>query len=166
METLDSILTIAYIATNVLSVGQMVCSYRWPILARGVFLVLFGVAAFFNTQTALDTPWVYQDFANWAGPLYRWFILGPFEKIIQPMVLSIVVGQFLIAGSMMLRGKLFRIGCLAGILFCVAITPLGIGSAFPAPLLLAFSFYQLYKRGNSQIIQVINQSKNILSKVD
>ncbi|MVM39384.1 hypothetical protein GO730_20410 [Spirosoma sp. HMF3257] len=98
METLDSFISIAYVVTNVVSVGQVVASYRLPTVARIVFMLLFAIAAFVNTRTVLDTPWVYQSYADYAIPLYSRFILGPFDKIIQPMVLSIAVGQILIAG--------------------------------------------------------------------
>ncbi|GAB4006270.1 hypothetical protein GCM10028808_07900 [Spirosoma migulaei] len=166
METLDSFITIAYVVTNVVSVGQAVASYRWPTVARIVFGLLFASAAFVNTRTVLDTPWVYQSYADYAIPLYSRFILGPFETIVQPMVLSIAIGQALIAGSMAMKGRWFRGGCLGGIVFCLAIAPLGLGSAFPATLLMAVAFYRLYSHGNNQHINEVVKKNQVFLPVD
>ena len=122
---------------------QVVGSYRWPTVTRVVFFLIFAVAAFVNTRTVLDSPWVYQSYADHAIPLYSRFILGPFEGIIQPMVLTIALGQAFIAVSMFMKQTWFRMGCLFGIIFCLAIAPLGFGAAFPATLLMAFALYRL-----------------------
>lgn len=166
METLDSFITIAYIVTNVVSVGQVVASYRWPTVARIVFGLLFASAAFVNTKTVLDTPWVYQSYADYAIPLYSRFILGPFDTIIQPMVLTIAIGQVFIAGSMGMKGRWFRFGCLGGIIFCLAIAPLGLGSAFPATLLLALAFYRLYTHENNQNINEVVKKNQVFLPFD
>jgi hypothetical protein len=83
------------------------------------------------------------------------------------MVLSIAVGQVAIAIAMLLTDRWFRIGCLGGIIFCVSIAPLGLGSAFPATLLMALAFYRLYKHENQQpqpIGPVVNK-RNVASTV-
>lgn len=150
MKTLDSLLAIAYVLTNVVSLLQVIGTYRWPTITRLVFFVLFAMAAAVNVRTVLDTPWVYQSYAYYAIPVYSWFIQGPFDHITQPMVLSIAVGQVGIAIAMLLTGRWFGIGCVGGIVFCVSIAPLGLGSAFPATLLMALAFYRLYKHENQQ----------------
>ncbi|RYF78460.1 MAG: hypothetical protein EOO39_01340 [Cytophagaceae bacterium] len=149
---LDSLVAIAYATTNIFSIVQVVGSYRWPTVTRVVFFLIFGIAAYVNTQTVLDRPWVYQSYADYAIPAYSWFILGPFEAIIKPMVLSIAIGQVCIALSMFMKGLWFRVGCLGGIVFCVAIAPLGMGAAFPATLLLAFAFYRLYTYDDQETV--------------
>jgi hypothetical protein len=44
------------------------------------------------------------------------------------------------------HGKLFLLGIIGGIVFLVAIAPLGIGSAFPSTLLMAFCLVLLHIR--------------------
>jgi len=152
MGIFDKTILAAYLIVNAFSVVQLVGSYRWPSVTRLVFCLIFGVAAYINIQTVLDSPWVYQDYADYAIPLYRWFILGPFEPIITPMVLSIAVGQALIAIAMLLKDDWFRMGCLGGIVFCLAIAPLGLGAAFPATALLALALYRLYRHNDRETI--------------
>lgn len=158
MNMLDSLVAIAYTATNTVAILQVIGSYRWPTITRVVFALIFGVAAFINTRNVLDRPWVYLSYADYSIPLYSRFILGWFDANTKPMVLSIAVGQAFIAFSMCMKGGWFRLGCLGGMLFCLAIAPLGMGAAFPATLLMAFAFYRLYKHDNQQTVgEVITQ---------
>jgi len=143
MKTLDTLLLVAYFVVNGFAVVQVIGSYRWPTVTRLVFCLLFLAAALVNTRTALNTPWVYQNYADYAIPLYSRFILGGFEPIITPMVLSIAVGQVGVAAAMFMKRRWFRLGCAGGIVFCLAISPLGLGAAFPATLLMALAFYRL-----------------------
>ncbi len=160
MEAFDTLISIAYVVVNGFSLLQVVGSYRWPALTRVVFALIFALAAFVNTRTVLDTPWVYQSYADYAIPIYSWFILGPFEPIIQPMVLSIAFGQVLIALSMFMKRRWFRAGCVGGIFFCLAISPLSLGAAFPATLLLAIAFYRLYRHEDRETIgEIINHNR-------
>lgn len=160
METLDLLLTIAYVVTNVAALVQVVGSYRWPTVTRAVFFLIFGLAAIVNTRTVLDSPWVYQSYADYAIPLYSRFILGPFEPISQPMVLTIALGQALIAVSMFMKGGRFRAGCWGGIIFCIAIAPLGLGAAFPATLLMAFALYRLMNHEDHETVgDVISRNR-------
>lgn len=160
METLDLILSITYVVVNVFAIVQVVGSYRWPTVTRVVFFLIFAIAAFINIRTVLDSPWVYQSYAYYAVPLYSRFILGPFEFIIQPMVLTIALGQAFIAVSMFMKQTWFQMGCLFGIIFCVAIAPLGFGAAFPATLLMAFALYRLVRHEDRKSVgDVISHSR-------
>ncbi|MFC5412469.1 hypothetical protein ACFPMF_24305 [Larkinella bovis] len=134
-----------YAVVNLVFLFTIWSSKHWPRLTRLFFLLLFGWAAWFNGSTVLDSPWVYQDYADTAVPLYRWFILGAFTYIIKPMILFIVVVQALIALTMLLKGDLFRLGCWNGLIFGLAIAPIGWYAAFPATVLMAIAFYRLQK---------------------
>lgn len=166
MEMLDTFLTIAYVVTNVFAVAQLIGSYRWPTITRVFFFLLFGFAAFINIRNALETPWVYQGFEEYAIPLYRRFILGLFDTYTTPIVISIAIGQVLIAFSMFLKGDWFRMGCLGGLVFCLAIAPLGLGSAFPSTLLMAMAFYQLYRRESKPIRKRVSNRGRVMLPVD
>ncbi|QIP15140.1 hypothetical protein G8759_22200 [Spirosoma aureum] len=166
MDTLDTLLTIAYVVVNIFSVTQLIGSYRWPAITRVLFFLLFSLAAFVNIRNALETPWVYQSYADYAVPMYSRFILGPFDSFTTPIVLSIGIGQILIAFSMFMKGDWFRLGCLGGLVFCVAIAPLGFGSAFPSSLLFAMAFYQLFQSQNPKPIRKIRKSGRVLLPVD
>ena len=166
METLDTLLTIAYVVVNIFSITQLIGTYRWPATTRVLFFLLFSLAAFINIRNALETPWVYQSYADYAIPLYRRLILGLFDSFTTPIVLSIGVSQILIAFSMFMKGDWFRMGCLGGLVFCLAIAPLGFGSAFPSSLLFALAFYRLYQQQNPKPIRKIRTSGRVLLPID
>jgi hypothetical protein len=71
---------------------------------------------------------------------YRDFIHGPFRRHTAAIVLSITAGQLAVA-TLLASGPspLRRLGVIGGIVFLLAIAPLGVGSAFPSTLLLAFA---------------------------
>lgn len=138
----------AYTLSNVGALTALWSSRKYPRLTRLFFFLLFGGAACFNTYTALDSPWVYQDFADTAVQPYKWFILGPFAAIMRSMVVVIAAGQALIALTMFFRGRIFRWGCWGGILFGIGVAPLGLNAAFPATLIMALAFYRLLHRND------------------
>ncbi|MEO6284236.1 MAG: hypothetical protein ABIN80_21575 [Dyadobacter sp.] len=137
-----------YIIANILAFLLIFASTRYPKLTRLFFLLLFGWAFWINSSMAIDSPWVYQDYADSSIPLYKKFILGTFEAIMTPMVLIIAAGQALLAILMTLKGKLFKIGCWGGIVFCLAVSPIGSYAAFPATLFMAIALYLLQRDHN------------------
>jgi len=142
----------AYIISNVLALLSIGASVRFPRLARLFFLFLFGAAFWINSTTSLDSPWVYQYYADSATPIYKRFILGTFETIITPMVFLIAICQAMIAISMTLKGTIFRIGCWGGIVFSLAVAPLGTYAAFPATLLMAVALFILQSHDEGQYL--------------
>ncbi|WP_149242866.1 hypothetical protein [Dyadobacter sp. 32] len=142
-------LVAVYVGANLLALLSIWASVKHPQFARLFFLLLFGWACWLNSSMSVETPWVYQDYADSSVPIYKRFILGAFEAIVTPMVLFIAASQGVIALSMLLKGKLFRYGCWAGIVFCVAVSPIGSYAAFPATLFMAVALF-LLQRNHAQ----------------
>ncbi|HPF67714.1 MAG TPA: hypothetical protein PLC20_08575, partial [Flavobacteriales bacterium] len=64
---------------------------------------------------------------------------------------AIAFGQGLVALGLLGRGMLRRIAAIGGIVFLVAIAPLGVGSAFPSSLLLALGlFLSVFRKRRSE----------------
>jgi hypothetical protein len=123
---------------NAVSVGLILLALKWPRLTRAVFAVIFFAASLFNFYTAFTNPAVYLDYAGMAAlDLYRDFINGPFRAHTQTFVFLIAAGQMFVGALLTQKGFLSRLGVVGGVLFFVAIAPLGIGSAFPSTLLMA-----------------------------
>ena len=57
----------------------------------------------------------------------------------------IAVCQILIAISLFSGGRSAKLGALGAMVFLVGIAPLGLGSAFPASLLMAVGCYYLFR---------------------
>lgn len=82
------------------------------------------------------------------------------------MVLGIAAGQVFIAVSMFMKRRWFRAGCVGGMVFCLAITPLGLGAAFPATLLLAIAFYRLYRHEARETVGEVLDHNRVLLPLD
>ena len=70
-------------------------------------------------------------------PLYRRFIYGAFARHTVAFVLAIAGGQIAVGVLAFAPLPWRRLGYLGAIVFLLAITPLGIGSAAPSTLIFA-----------------------------
>lgn len=157
MEALKQWL-IPYLISNFVF-GLSIAAALWrPMWARIFFAGFFLWACYFNATSAVWSPEVYLDYAHLdALPLYSRFINGFFSKHITVFVLSIAIGQFLIALGLILNKTWTKLGCVGGIIFGLAIAPLGVGSAFPATVCMAIAFFILLKRYNHDFIWKLHQ---------
>lgn len=136
-----------YLLTNAVALALLALAYRRPRWLRWAAIVIFGVAGVFNAVTALENPNVYDDFSRWAlADGYRRFIRGWFHLHAGPMVLAIALGQLLVAGLLLGPAPWRPLGIVGGVIFLVAIAPLGVGSAFPSSLVLALALLVMGQR--------------------
>lgn len=124
--------------TNGISLLLLVMAFRDPRAGRAWMAVIFVSAAIANGVLAARSPEIYLAFANVA--VFDWYvnyIEGPFGRHI-PLIVGTIAGLQLLTGICMLsNGQGGKAAFMAGIFFFWAIAPLGAGSAFPAPVLLA-----------------------------
>ncbi len=139
-----------YIASNAICVALLVCAFKWPRVTRAAFVAIFGLAAAVNAYTALSDPASYHDYANFAllAP-YRNFIVGFFAEHTRPIVLAIASGQLAIA-LLLLPSATRALAVIGGVVFFAAITPLGLGAALPAPVLLALALLVMQCRRHKE----------------
>ena len=139
---------VPYIISNVFSLALIFVCYKWPKVGKIAWGVIFFAAGAFNIFTALTNPSIYvQAYGTSAVlPLYRDFIYGLFSRHTALFVTLIGAGQMTTAALLLLSDRSFPFGILGGILFLLAITPLGLGSAFPSTLLMAVSLVLLWRR--------------------
>ena len=118
-----------YFASNAFGVLAILCAWFWPRPARALFAVLFLAASLVNGWTALVQPGVYLTFS------------------------AIAAGQLAVGICLGVGGRLLRWGVLGGVVFLVAIAPLGFtGSAFPSTVLMAYWLLLLQVRRNTESI--------------
>jgi len=143
----DEIIPIAYLISNIVAVIMLACSWKYPRIARLLYLFLFAWASLANSHAALKTPQYYLDYERFAFiGFYRNFIHGFFSEHITALVLIVALCQIAIAVSMLLKGWIYRTGCLGAILFLVSIAPLGVGSGFPCTLIMAAGLLLLLRK--------------------
>jgi len=136
-----------YIVTNIVSATLILLATKWPRLTRIVFILIFVSAGLFNIYTALTRPEAYHLYGDMVAlELYRNFIHGFFKEHTQAIILTIALGQLSVAALLSCKGNLFKLGVVGGIIFFVAIAPLGFGSAFSATLLMALALIVMHQR--------------------
>ena len=141
-------LLVPLFVTNAFALATAGVCFRWPGVGLWVFRVVFIGAGVFNIRLGIIRPQTYvEGFGELAVfSFYRSFIHGFFQDHAVIIIVLISIGQMLVGFLLFTRDWSQRLGMLGGIFFLVAITPLGIGSAFPAPLVMAFALYVLDRR--------------------
>lgn len=138
---------IAYIIVNVFGVILFISSWKWPRFARVLFAIMFAWACWLNFTLAFRSPQIYLDFDELTVlDLYKTFITGWFSQHIRLFVALIAASQGLIALSLILKGWLYRVGLIGGIVFFASLAPFGVGSAFPFTIILAVALIKLWKQ--------------------
>ncbi|GAB2824323.1 hypothetical protein [Ferruginibacter profundus] len=154
MKGLDNQLyVILLLISNGIALLQLIAALKWPGWARLSFFLLFAWACWMNWTTSQQTPGVYIDYANltWSH-WYSNFIHGWFAAHIQLAVGAIAVCQGLIAITMLLKGWIFKAGCTGAIIFLLCIVPFGVGSGFPATVVMAAAIVILLKKNRNTFI--------------
>jgi hypothetical protein len=142
-----------YIASNAFGVLGIICAWFWPRPTRALFAALFFGASLVNGWTALAQPGVYLTFSAGAMGWYRDFIDGQFSQNPALFVFAIAAGQLAVGICLAVGGRLLRWGVLGGVVFLVAIAPLGFtGSAFPSTVLMACGLLLLQVRRHTESI--------------
>lgn len=138
----------AWVASNGFALALIILAWKAPKVGRAVFGLVFAGAAVFNAVSVLTNPQGYvEGFGPQAlFPFYENFIYGPFARHTATFVLAIAAGQLAVGILMFARGVAFRLGLAGGMLFFLAISPLGIGSALPMPLLGVVALWVLWNR--------------------
>jgi|RhiMethySRZTD1v2_1073278.scaffolds.fasta_scaffold00203_17 hypothetical protein len=138
---------VMYVSANLIALAMLGIAFWRPRLACWIWVAIFVWAASVNTMTAATSPWEYLAYgALTPSTLYRQFIEGWFSTHIQPFVLSIAVGQLIIAILLARAGDARRRGVAGASVFLLAIAPLGIGSGFPFSLIAIASLIVMDRR--------------------
>ena len=134
-----------YVGSNVFSLLLILICIRKPHVGRTLFAIGFLAAGLFNTWAVTSNPQTYVAiYGSTAIEPYRLFITGPFAANPALVVIPIALGQVLVGLFSSTSGQTAKLGLLGSMLFLLAICPLGVGSAFPAPLLMAIAALQLF----------------------
>lgn len=144
-----------YIISNMIAILILIAAWRFTRLARILFFLLFLWAGFTNWETVLRSPEEYLDYADLSFfGVYREFIHGWFSRNIPLTVGFIATCQLMIAVSMLLKGRLLKLGGFGAVIFLVAIAPLGVGSAFPCTVILATAMFLVIRKPAPEYIWI------------
>lgn len=135
-----------YTITHVITFSLIFICYKWPKIGKVAWGIIFILAGIYNIYTGISNPQAYLGYSQGAVSLYQRFINGLFSSYTSLIVSLIASGQIIVGIFLLMKRTPFLLGILGGIIFLVAISPLGIGSAFPSTLLMAISLIFLYIR--------------------
>ena len=150
---------VPFIISNIVALFLIFVCYRWFNIGRTLFGLIFISAGVFNFYTATTSPDVYVEVYGSTAvfSFYRDFIYGLFSQHTGLFVRLIAIGQFA-AGILLFTRKIyFRLGIIGATIFLAAISPLGIGSAFPCTILMIAGLYLLYRKGTD--LHILQKSK-------
>jgi hypothetical protein len=142
----------AYWISNAVGLIFLFVAFRWTRLARLMFALLFGYAAFVNYNLSHTNPSVYLEYASHAVGFYAAFIRGWFGDHITIFVSCIAAGQLLIAVGMILRRAFVTIACVGAIVFLMAIAPLGLYAAFPFSITVSVAAWLILRRDRKEYL--------------
>lgn len=151
MESLEPYI-LPYFISNLAAIIILISSIYQTKLARFFFVLLFSWACWKNYSVAHQSPGDYLAYADLAIPLYRDLINGWFKNNITELVTMISICQGLIALGMAIKGIWVKLACIGSIIFFLFISPLGVGAAFPFPLITALAAYLIIKKDNLDYI--------------
>jgi hypothetical protein len=136
------------IGSNVVAIALLLVAALGPKVARVLFIVIFFAAGIFNAYSVITQPEAYVEIYGEVAvfKLYRDFIYGVFSQYTTAFVLAIAVGQLAIGGLLMAKRPLLTLGVIGGVIFLVAIAPLGVGSAFPFSVFVIAALVVMYRR--------------------
>ena len=142
---------IPYLVSNLIAVLLVIICFKWHKIGKIVFGILFFSAGIFNIYTSINSPEVYVEVYGSSAvlPFYKEIIFGIFSLHTTLFVVLIASGQITVSVLLFTKKIFFKIGIIGGIIFLVAIAPLGIGSAFPATIIMAMALYFFYKRSTA-----------------
>jgi hypothetical protein len=147
MSSLNEFL-VPYVISNLIALALVWICWKRSHLGIILFGILFILAGLINLYMATFSPEVYQEYAT--GVLFEFyadFIRGFFKDHAALLVTLVALGQLITGTALFIKKQPFRsIGSTLGILFLISIAPLGIGSAFPATLIMAMALFTGYKK--------------------
>lgn len=146
-----------YVLTNIVAIAIAITAMLWPTVSRILLSTIFIGAFAFNLFAAVAYPNIYLEFGELTpNDFYRSIILGPFSKNPQLYVVFIAICQLFIGVFILYKEKLMNLAMIGGIIFLIAISPLGFGAAFPSTLILASALIiLLFKRIKFNIYEII-----------
>jgi hypothetical protein len=135
------------ILANLIAVVLALSSYNFPRFMRFIWGLIFIIAGIVNLINVYNEPGIYVDaFGPSAIEPYREIIYGVFAKHSDIYVTLIAAAQVIIGGLIWSARFWYFLGLTGGIIFLLAIAPLGVGSAFPCTVILAIGLILMMRK--------------------
>ena len=135
---------IPVIVSNLLAIILTLLCFNYARFMRFLWGVIFIIAGAVNLITVYNDPTVYiSGFGPAAIDQYKDIIYGEFSVRPGLYVTIIAAGQILVGAMMWSKKIWYTIGVFGGIVFLLAIAPLGVGSAFPSTIIMSIGLFAL-----------------------
>ena len=154
---------VPFIVSNVISLILIFICYKWYKTGKILFSIIFLAAGIFNFTVSGDSPEVYYKVYGETAVFgfYKTFIYGIFRENVEVFVKAIALGQMTVGILLLSKGNWTTLGVIGGIVFLTGISPLGVGSAFPATLLMIIGLILLFKKASVEnIFEIVLKKKD------
>jgi hypothetical protein len=143
---------LGFLASNIIALLFILIAIKLPRIGRLLFFILFSWACWINRKFSNNDPCAFQEYAELTFlDVYKDFISGCFRQNTSWVVAGIATCQGMIAIAMLLKGRIYKLACTGGIIFFLAIIPLGGGSGSPSTLSFAIALFILSRRGKEYL---------------
>jgi hypothetical protein len=129
-----------YLITNFISILLIIICAKWYRIGKYIFGLIFLISGFVNIYILIKHPESYFELGKTSILyFYRDFINVEFRDSEVIYVLFFSILHLFISFVLFSEGFFLRHGIKLGITFLIIIAPFGVGSAFPATLLMAIA---------------------------
>ncbi len=138
--------TIPYLIINIFCLALIIICARLPKTGRNLIVMSFFAVGSYVLYTSFYMPYIYiETFSKTAYfASYRNYFATGFKEDISFYIALYGFAFVLIALFLTAPKVLFRFGTVFGVAYLCLLTPLGSGSAFPAPVFMAIALLVLY----------------------
>ena len=124
---------------NTIFAMSLIAAVAWPMVARGFLAVAFLGTSLFNFYMLADPGALAASQEMSLLPLFKNYVIGFSNHLINSVVLIIAVIQFVVGIGLLLRGRFTIVAMMIGVAYGLFITSLG-GYEFPAALVMSIAF--------------------------
>jgi hypothetical protein len=134
-----------YIVSNLLTLLLLWITIKRPGAGRLVFSIFFAACCLINISKAMEMSWLYTKGAEIITLPYHFFLGKALGDLNKPLLWITAGCQGLASIALTRKGLIFVLGCWCGMILLIALFPIGLRAAFPAPAIAAFALYYLQK---------------------
>ncbi|WPV64616.1 hypothetical protein [Chitinophaga sp. LS1] len=140
-----NLFSLAFLVSNAGAILILLISIWYKRAGRIIIALLFLIAALVNAWQATFKPDVYNVYELIAAlPVYEYLIAEVLLIHITLYIILLMIIQLVIGIGILYNRKT---ALVAGIVYLLALAPLGAGSSFPCTVILAIAVILLLKRG-------------------
>lgn len=141
-----------YIGSNLTTLLLLWITIKHPDAGRAMLSFFFAACCLINISKAMEMSWLYAKGAEIITLPYQFFLGKSLGDLGKPILWMTAGCQGLASVALTRKGLIFVLGCWCGMILLIALFPLGLRAAFPAPAFAALALYYLQKSPSHTVL--------------